>query len=163
ANADLFIYNGIGLEPWVKKLESVMDPKKTHQLDASKNISPIQAEDHTHEDHHEKEPYGNENPHVWLDPKLAKQQAKAIQQKLIELDENHRTEYEQNYQQLAKQLDQFDQEFVEMVQHAKKKEFVVSHDAFGYLAQRYGLRQIAISGRSPSDEPSPKELKTIID
>lgn len=164
ADADLFIYNGIGLEPWIEKLENVMDPKKTHRLDASKNISPLRAEDHKHDDHHhENRHQGNVNPHVWLDPKLAKSQALAIQKKLTQLDPKHRTEYEKNYQRLANRLDRLDREFVEIVQQAKKKKFVVSHDAFGYLAKRYGLHQIAISGLSPSDEPSPKELETIID
>jgi zinc transport system substrate-binding protein len=50
-----------------------------------------------------------------------------------------------------------------MVAQSSKKEFMVSHSAFGYLAKRYGLEQVAISGVNPADEPSPSQLKELVE
>jgi zinc transport system substrate-binding protein len=40
---------------------------------------------------------------------------------------------------------------------------VTSHEAFGYLADRYGLEQIGVTGISPESEPSPGDLERVID
>jgi zinc transport system substrate-binding protein len=82
---------------------------------------------------------------------------------LIKKDAKHAADYRKNFEQVAAELDKLDNEFQSMVKQAPKKEFAVSHAAFGYLAHRYGLKQMAISGLSPSDEPSPQELKRIIE
>lgn len=166
--ADLFLYNGIGFEPWVEKINSVIDEQKTQKLDASKKIKPILADEQAVETHPESatekdHEHGQADPHVWLDPNLAKKQALAIKESLVKQDPAHRADYEQNFQQLSAELDKLDQEFTEVVQHAKQKTFVTSHNAFSYLAKQYGLEQIAITGLSPSDEPSAKELERIIE
>ncbi|MFS8578547.1 MAG: zinc ABC transporter substrate-binding protein, partial [Novibacillus thermophilus] len=71
--------------------------------------------------------------------------------------------YEANFEQLAAQFDELDRTLRNVTRTAEKKEFVVSHAAFGHLAHRYGLEQVAVSGLSPSDEPSSKELQQVID
>lgn len=185
AEGDLFIYNGSGFEPWSKDIDTVIDQQKTLKIDATSKLKLLKADqdghtdrqghhdESTHDEHgHEEESeahkeeeahdHGEFDPHVWLDPVLAKQQALMIKNGLVKADAKHKATYEQNYKQLATDLDKLDREFAEMVKHAKHKEFVVSHDAFSYLAKRYGLKQIAISGLSPSDEPSAKELENVI-
>jgi zinc transport system substrate-binding protein len=161
--ADLFVYNGAGFEPWAEQIEP-----QVAKLDASAKIKllhsgeeAVHKDEHGHEDEHGRE--ATINPHVWLDPQLAKQQAQAIRDGLIKQDPTHSAAYEQNFVRLAAELDKLDKEFAKMVQMAKKKQFVTSHDAFAYLAKRYGLEQIAIAGLSPSDEPSAKELEHVIE
>jgi zinc transport system substrate-binding protein len=44
----------------------------------------------------------------------------------------------------------------------RRNDIVTSHAAFGYLAQRYGLRQIALSSLSPEAEPSPRDLERLV-
>jgi zinc transport system substrate-binding protein len=100
---------------------------------------------------------------VWLDPTLLKAQAEKIKDVLAKKDPENAAAYEENYKQLAADLDKLDQSFQEMVAQAAKKEFMVSHSAFSYLANRYGLEQVAISGLNPSDEPSPSELKELVE
>jgi zinc transport system substrate-binding protein len=160
SDADVFVYNGAGLETWIDKALEHVDQTKTVVVDTSKSLALLKSEENG--DHVEHE-HGAFDPHVWLDPVLAKVQAEKVKDALIKADPAHKKIYEQNFQVLAKQLDQLDREFRAMAKSAPKKEFVVSHAAFGYLAKRYGLTQIPISGISPSDEPSPQELKKIVE
>lgn len=153
SEADLFVYNGGGFEPWIERVSRMLNPEKTKIVEASKPISLLRDDQHG----------GQTDPHVWLDPMLAKKQASAILDALIQLDPQHQKDYEKNYEALAAGLDQLDREYRDMMEKAAKKEFAVSHASFSYLAKRYGLTQIAVSGLSPSDEPSPKELQQVVE
>ncbi|MBA4602077.1 metal ABC transporter substrate-binding protein [Thermoactinomyces mirandus] len=167
SEADLLVYNGGGFEPWVERVNQMLDPDKTRIVNATESImtdwgqvSRKASHNHGHGEEHQAE---GTDPHVWLDPQLAKKQAVAIRNALVQLDAEHKDDYLKNYDQLASELDRLDQEFKQMVANAPKKEFAVSHASFAYLAKRYGLEQIALSGLSPSDEPSPQELEKIIE
>ena len=118
------------------------------------------TEEHAHEHEHD---HGGTDPHVWLDPTMLKAQAEKIKSALVEKDKAHAEAYEKNYQQLAADLDQLDKDFADMVSKSSKKEFMVAHSAFAYLAKRYGLEQVAISGIDPADEPSPSEMKELVE
>ncbi|MGN7471457.1 metal ABC transporter solute-binding protein, Zn/Mn family [Brevibacillus sp. SAFN-007a] len=169
ANADMFVYNGSGLELWVDKAVGNLDKKKTVIVNASEGMDLLKATEHEHE--HEGEAateehghdHGEFDPHVWLDPTKLKAQAEKVKNSLVQIDQAHAADYEKNYEQLAADLDQLDQEFTNMVSHAAKKELMTSHSAFSYLANRYGLEQVAISGLNPADEPSPAELKSLVE
>lgn len=116
---------------------------------------------HTEGEHgHEEE--GINDPHFWLDPVGAKDIATAIKQALVQVDPAGTEVYEKNYTTVIAELDQLDKEFQSVVENAQRKEMIVSHAAYGYLVNRYGLKQISISGLSPSDEPTQKELQEII-
>jgi zinc transport system substrate-binding protein len=47
--------------------------------------------------------------------------------------------------------------------HCTRRELVTSHEAFAYLAQRYGLRQIGITGLNPEAEPAPRDVQHVVD
>jgi hypothetical protein len=64
---------------------------------------------------------------------------------------------------LAKRLDGLDARFAEGLADCDRKAFVTSHAAFGYLARRYGLEQVALAGLSPEAEPSPQALESLVD
>ena len=163
AAADLFIYNGADLEPWVEKMGNVIDQQKTKMVQATQSISLLSAESEPeHRDEHKDHPH-IKNPHVWLDPQLAKKQAAQIKRGLIEVDPKHQSVYEKNYQQLVAELDQLDREFQRAIERRKVNQIVVPHDAFAYLSKRYGLHQITISGLSSMDEPTPQKLKQVVD
>jgi zinc transport system substrate-binding protein len=162
SQVDLFIYNGAGFEPYADKMQTTLDTNKTMLVDSTKDI-PLMAWNGSEEEKHREVHHWTHDPHVWLDSMLAKQQALAIRDALIKKDPKHKADYEKNYEELASRFNKLDIEFREMAQKALRKEFAVSHAAFGYLAKRYGLTQLAISGLSPEDEPSPQELKNIIE
>src|SRR5699024_12333223 len=67
------------------------------------------------------------------------------------------------YQELKNELRELNENFKEKLKDIEIKEIIVSHAAYGYWEERYGINQIAISGFSPSEEPSQKELTHVVD
>jgi zinc transport system substrate-binding protein len=163
SQADVFIYNGAGLEAWSEQAKQTLDPSRTVQVNATKGVPLLDAKAE-HEEHGEHEHgHGGVDPHVWLDPKRAMIQARNIRDGLIQADPHHKAEYEANYVKLQQRLNELDRAFADLAKRTPVKTFLVSHAAFEYLADRYGLKQIAIAGLSPTDEPSAKELQALIE
>lgn len=88
-------------------------------------------------------------------------QAEKIKNALVELQPDHKQEFEKNFAALQTKFTDLDDQFKAAVANAKTKDILVSHAAYGYWEQRYGLKQIAIAGISASDEPSQKQLADI--
>jgi zinc transport system substrate-binding protein len=180
SKANLFIYNGGGYETWIEDVLSSIDQPEMSILNVSENLDLLTVEETGGEDGHdhghgEEANHGEEtnhveeevhaeafDPHVWLDPIRAKQMAEMIKEELIKVDEAGKDIYEKNFNELASEFDTLHSEYETALSNPSKKEVVVSHAAFGYLTNRYSLEQISISGITPSDEPSPKELQEII-
>jgi zinc transport system substrate-binding protein len=157
-NAKLLVYNGAGLESWVEQALTNIDKTKTIVVNTSQKMKlrkPVVTED---EHKHENEVY---DPHIWLDPYLAEEQAKLIRDAMIQMDPSHKTVFEANYQKLAQKFQQLKTDY-QVLLHTPKREFVTSHTAFSYLANRYHLQQIPITGITPEDEPSASELTSIV-
>ena len=188
ANGDLFIYTGIGLEGFAEKAHETLENENVKILKAGENLDLLShnhehaheeeehanEEEHAHEDEHahEEEQVNEEenhhhdhdkDPHVWLDPILAEQVAENIKNTLIELKPDAQEDFEKNFQALVEQFHSLDAEMNAIVEKAERKEIVVSHAAYGYWEERYGIEQISISGLSPTEEPSQKELAHIIE
>jgi len=146
--ARLFVYNGAGLEPWVSSLLAQLPPS-VHVVEAAEGLPLAAAE-------------GGVDPHVWLDPLLAGQQAARILAALVRLDPAGRSRYEANAASLRADFDALDAAYRQRLAHCRRREFITAHAAFGYLARRYGLRMVPISGLAPEAEPSPSRLKAIV-
>ncbi|WP_050183907.1 metal ABC transporter substrate-binding protein [Domibacillus robiginosus] len=150
------------------------DEHEGHEDEHAGENSEEQAEEETHEDSQdseavheheadeEEQDHGDLDPHIWLDPIRAITIAENIKQALVELKPEQKEAFEENFKELKSELEQLDKEFSETIQNGKTKEIVVSHAAYGYWEERYGLKQISIAGFAPSDEPSQKELQAII-
>ena len=128
------------------------------------------AHDHEHEDEsteehdsHEGHDHGDIDPHVWISPKISQSLALSIKDSLVEISPEHQETFEKNYEELVNELQKLDADFEEMAQTAPSKTFFVSHAAFGYIANTYGLEQVAVAGLNSQDEPSQKELTKLID
>ncbi|HDX9580383.1 TPA: zinc ABC transporter substrate-binding protein [Bacillus pseudomycoides] len=160
AKADLFVYNGAGLEPFAEKMEKALKNENVKVLNASKGIELRASTEDEHEEGH-KEDHHDKDPHLWLDPTLAMKQAEAIKNALVDLQPEHKAEFEKNFASLQTKFTSLDNQLKEVADHAKTKEILVSHAAYGYWEQRYGLKQIPIAGISASDEPSQKTLASI--
>jgi zinc transport system substrate-binding protein len=107
------------------------------------------------------EPALTGDPHVWLDPIRLATITEAVAAELSRADASHAADYHANAVRLAARLHALDRDYREGLAHCERTQFVTSHAAFGYLAQRYGLQMIAISGLSPDAEPSPKRLSDL--
>ncbi|WP_208560455.1 metal ABC transporter solute-binding protein, Zn/Mn family [Marinilactibacillus kalidii] len=105
----------------------------------------------------------NEDPHSWLDPVFVQEQVNGIRDALIEIDPDGEDEYTENAANFNAELQELDQEFQEAFEGAENRVFVVQHQAFGYIAERYDLEQIAIGGLSTEVEPSPSRIAEIGD
>jgi zinc transport system substrate-binding protein len=115
-----------------------------------------EAEEHEH--HHEA---GEMDQHTWLNPKLAKVQAKTIANTLIRIDPSHKAQYEKNLKKFQSDLDAVDQHLRKALAPLKGKTFFVFHPAFGYFGEAYGLKQIPVE--IEGKEPTAKQLARLID
>ncbi|ADC48348.1 hypothetical protein BpOF4_01400 [Alkalihalophilus pseudofirmus OF4] len=115
-------------------------------------------EDHDHEHAHNHD----EDPHVWLDPVLSIALAENIKTTLIELMPEQEEYFTANFNEVKEELEALDAEFTQMAEEANKDTFLVSHAGYGYWEERYGLNQVGITGLSPTNEPSQRQLQEII-
>ena len=129
-----------------------------------------ESHDHEHEDasaeehgSHEGHDHGEIDPHVWMSPKISQSLALSIKESLVEVSPEQKDTFEKNYEELVNELQQLDADFEEMAHAASTKTFFVSHAAFGYIANTYGLEQLAVAGLNSQDEPTQKELTKLID
>jgi zinc transport system substrate-binding protein len=99
--------------------------------------------------------FANDDPHVWLDPVRYELIVRRIGEEL--------GAPESSIQQFVARLKALNREYRSRLANCARDDIVTSHEAFGYLAQRYGLHQIPITGLSPEAEPSPKDLGRVVD
>lgn len=157
ADADLAVYLR-GFQPAVD--EAITEHADGRSVDAAA-VQPLAdgfvplEEGAFHEDEKGKD------PHVWLDPTRLAAIADAIAEKLATIDSGHAAEYTKRAATLRTELEALDAEFKSGLANCQQKTIVVSHNAFGYLANRYGLTQLAITGLTPEDEPSPARLADV--
>jgi zinc transport system substrate-binding protein len=140
--ADLVLYLGHGFQPALEKaVENRSGPSidllsGQHLTSAPENEEGLTAD-----------------PHVWLDPIRFSQMVIAVGKAL---------ERNEAAARLARRLQQLDAEYKSGLADCRRHEIVTSHAAFGYLARRYGLRQIALTGLNPEAEPTAKDLLRLI-
>lgn len=184
SKAQLFLYNGAGLEGWVPNfLKGLGNDAKVKTVEVSKGIELIRAEgddghghgavaeeseeaeeaghshtegtQHSHEGH---DVDASVDPHTWVSPKSAMVMAENIKDSYVSADPEHRADYEARHESLAAKLKTLDAEFTQQLSGVSRHEIVVSHQAFGYLCRDYGLTQHAIMGLSPEAEPRAQDL-----
>ncbi|MFZ5376063.1 MAG: metal ABC transporter solute-binding protein, Zn/Mn family [Patescibacteria group bacterium] len=118
------------------------------------------SDNHQLSNDHEHDHIGQADPHIWLSPRLVKQQVEAIYQTLIELKPENTDLYLMNKNSFFAELDQLDQELKNSFDQLQNKNILVYHPAFGYLADDYGLRQISIE--IEGKEPSVQQVQKVI-
>jgi zinc transport system substrate-binding protein len=165
SETDIVVRNGLGMEEFLADTIKSAQNAKLKVIDASKGITPIgetsqvvktgkeAGHDHSHSDG---------NPHVWLDPVLAKKQVETIRDGLIAADPENKAKYEANAATYLQQLTALNTEFEQALKPFQDRTFITFHDAFPYLAKRYDLRQIAVV-EIPEDQLSPSDVKDTID
>ncbi len=158
SKADLVVYNGAGMEGFIDDLKDNMGGDERF-LDLSQGLTLLQSKDAAEGDH------SSVNPHTWLSIKNAQHELARIYERVCQMDPAGADEYKANYEKSASELRELDQKFETELSKvpADKRYFVVSHAAFNYLANDYGLNQVAVTGISPEDEPSAAQLATIAD
>jgi zinc transport system substrate-binding protein len=104
---------------------------------------------------------GSVDPHFWLDPVRYAAVAQALADRLASLDPAHKAQYERNAAAFKARLALLNRQYAQGLASCARADLVTSHNAFGYLAARYHLHQIGITGLSPDAEPSPTILADV--
>lgn len=163
-DADVFIYHSHTLETWAGSLEPSLNKSTVKVLEASKGmtLSKVQGlEDMEVSDG--VDPATLYDPHTWTDPQMASKEVERIKKSLIKLDPKNKDTYEKNAKSFKEEAKQLTQKYQKKFKNVSNKVFVTQHTAFSYLANRFGLTQLGISGISPEQEPTPRQLKEIRD
>ncbi|MGC5629459.1 metal ABC transporter substrate-binding protein [Georgenia sp. Z1344] len=101
------------------------------------------------------------DPHFWLDPTLMVPLVEEVAATLAELDPAHAEDFEERSAGLVTELTELDDAYTEGLADCAGATLVTSHEAFGYLADRYGLEQVGITGVDPEVEPSPARIREV--
>ncbi|TFV52108.1 metal ABC transporter substrate-binding protein [Blastococcus sp. TF02A-35] len=103
------------------------------------------------------------DPHFWLDPLRLAGLGRDVAAELAEVDPDHADDYAARADRLADLLAGIDREYTEALSDCRGATLLASHEAFGYLAERYGLRQVGVAGLDPMVEPSPTRVRAAAD
>lgn len=144
----LFIL-GTGLESWGSRVAKNLDADRTTVVSAGQGLM---------NGHVMEEGENVIDPHVWLNPALAKKMVDRMAAAYVQADPADAAAYRSNAAVLKNDLDSLDADYRKGLSSCAMHEAVTSHAAFGYLAKEYGFTQVPIAGLSPDAEPSPKEL-----
>jgi zinc transport system substrate-binding protein len=165
--ADILIYNGAGLDHWFEEdiLTSINQSGKTI-IETTKDVQLLENSNEAHEGDHEEEhdehEHGLYDPHTWICPYIAQQQAEHIYLALIEKDPVHQEYYTQRWNDLEQRFKTIDNAFKNELSSKKKDIIIVNHAAFGYLANRYGFHQHGVIGLSADEQPSASTIASLI-
>jgi zinc transport system substrate-binding protein len=149
--SDFIIINGFGFENWVESLGEMN--YQGNVIDSSKKI--IKQND-------EKSALFNNDPHIWLNPILAKTQVQTIADEFSKSDPQNKKFYQKNAQNYMIELDKLDSKIRNDLSTCSQ-DFIAFHDAFSYFAYEYNLHQHTIlSSNNPHSEPTAKTLENVI-
>ncbi|MBM3946331.1 MAG: ABC transporter substrate-binding protein [SAR202 cluster bacterium] len=161
--ARLFLYIGADFEPWAERVREGFPANGPMAVNTAGGLAYLaEPEDEHGAEAEEADHEGELDPHVWLNPQLYARMAQSVATALSRLDPDGTATYEGNLLGLVLDLDTLDMKFTAGLASCARKQFVASHAGYGYLAERYGLEQVAITGLSPESEPSPARLREVV-
>ena len=160
-------HDGHGHEGAIEDIENLIHEIEDGHIDGAEGLEEIHhlvSGEDVHDDHAEKGDVDHTyDPHIWLDPILAKSQVMTIADHLKESDPEHAEIYHDNAISYANQLDLLDQEIRSEVSSCAKDTFVPFHNAFSYFAERYDLKTLAVIQKFSPDTPvTAKDIEQLI-
>jgi zinc transport system substrate-binding protein len=155
ANADVIVYLGGGFQPAVE--DALAEAEHAVTVDALNAVATHAAPAS------EAEEGLTVDPHVWLDPARYEEIVRAVADALAEADPPNEATYDADAEAYVAQIAALDEEFRTGLSDCARTTIVTSHEAFGYLADAYGLTQVGILGLSPEAEPDPRRLAELKD
>ena len=105
----------------------------------------------------------SKDSHVWLDPNRMIAIVDAVADALAKASPNDRAAFHERAASLAAELRALDQRYRDGLADCRLDTIVTSHDAFGWLAKAYGLRQLGVAGITPDAEPDARRLGELAD
>ena len=147
-DADVVVYNGVSLEPWLDKLKPNLAKSGVILVEASAGLPLLRSSSGD----------APADPHLWVDPTLASRQAARIAQAFTKADPKGATTYAAHAAAYQKKLLSLHHAFQKTLSACKSRDIFTSHQAFAYIARTYHLQVNALAGLSPDSEPSPQKL-----
>lgn len=146
-DGDVVFYNGLGMEGWVEKVQASIGNSGVRFEELSLGVTVDE---------------NGTDPHIWLAPENVKIMCGNILNVLCEIDPENKAVYEENYNSYLSELDELDKSYRDTISALPDRNIVVSHEAYSYMCNAYGLTQTAIDGISADSEPSPDKMKDLI-
>jgi len=140
-DADVVLYLGDGFQPAVEEASERTEGARIDLLEGEEG----------------------EDPHVWLDPQAMARLVERVRDALVEADGDGADGYRQRAAVYVDELRDLDADYEAGLAECDRRVIVTAHDAFGRLAERYDLEQVAVAGLSPEAEPDPRRLAEIAD
>jgi zinc transport system substrate-binding protein len=156
ADASLYLRIGLGFENALVERMSTMRGLRVVDTREGITLRPLDPGS----DPDEAGP-GGLDPHIWMDPALVARQAATIRDALSSVDPAGRAAYEAGYAAFARDLDAVAREVAATLAPYRGRELLVYHPAFGYFADAFGLKQVAVE--TGGKEPSAQQLARLID
>jgi zinc transport system substrate-binding protein len=171
-DARLFVKVGLRLDDWTARIAEAAGSRLTivslgdnlaagGRLPAVENLLESEVQKSAQDNHaHD---HDGVNPHFWLDPTLARMAADDIARELARIDPPSSATYARNAARYAAELEVLDTEISSSLSQCRNRSFVSFHNAFCYLARRYGLHVAAVIEEYPGKTPSDRYVKGVID
>lgn len=154
--SDLLIFQK-GFQPAVDAALQTVTPKRTVDTASFLTLRPAEHEEGEEDDHE----HGALDPHTWLDPNNMVTVTEHVRDAFAEAMPAGKDTFTANADALIAQLKGLDNDFRTGLASCQRKVFITSHEAFGYLAHRYGLEQVGISGIEPDTEPTGARIAAV--
>lgn len=158
SSADVFVYNGLNMEPWAEDTAAAAGNGSLVAVDASKGAAPIRNTDPSAVQEH-----GEYDPHLWLSPSGAELEAKNIRDALIKARPADKDYFTKNCAAFVAQMKSLSAQYSGKFSALQNKDFVTGHAAFAYLCRDFGLRQNSVEDVFAEGEPSAKQLAELVD
>jgi len=168
SSSRIFFMIGAGLEFWSQKFIRIAGPELMTVV-LSEGVSLIHTIEHYDdiEHPHDKADVSDQefkvgNPHIWLDPAIAKLMVNKITAALSEIDDEHFTYYKQRAEMYLHELDSLDRQISTTIESFSINKYVAFHASWIYFARRYGLEPVGVIEAAPGRNPTPMQIKTIV-
>lgn len=157
SEADVFIYNGLGMESWTDSVLDALGDSKLIAVNTSENtgVSEEHHDSHSHEAH--------SDVHIWLDPNNAYLQMEAIADALAEADPENSDYYAERLNKCREKIDTLIADYEKASEDFRTTDIITSHEAYSSLCEVFDLTQIALNGADNSHDPTPARLAEITD
>lgn len=157
-DAKVFVYQGLGMEPWADKVLTSLGKKDLTAVEAGKGVDAIQ-----NTDPEEAKEHGPVDPHAFLSLSAAQVEVQNIADALAKADPANADYYQKNAADYKSQLQALLNEYKPKFAAVPHKDFVTGHAAFAYLCRDFGLTQNSVEDVFADGEPSTQKLAELVD
>ncbi|MCK5242319.1 zinc ABC transporter substrate-binding protein [bacterium] len=164
--ADVFIYTGKYMEPWVEDMLQGVRDNNLIVVDTSQAVLPdLRGSEGQEPERHDQHVHHHAvDPHFWLDPVLAQKMVKYIAAATAGKDKKNREYYQKQAEAFCVELEQLDRTIRETLKHCKQRTVIYGgHFVFGYFSRQYNLEFVTpYKNFSPNAQPNPRNIARLI-